>query len=104
VQRGGGHKVGILEDTLMSKKEARERVGRQQEANRASPASAARIPPIGAKAQRALRGILHGSKKASPNACGDAQPDAKPVAKAVGETLPGFVGGREKLGRGCLPG
>jgi hypothetical protein len=67
-----------------------------RKANRASAASAARAPPIGAKAQGALRGILHSSKKASPNAWGDVEPDVKPRYKAVGETLPGFLGGRER--------
>jgi hypothetical protein len=62
---GGGHKDGILEDTLMSEKGAWERAGRLREANWALVASAARTPPIGAKAQGALRGILHGSKRRS---------------------------------------
>jgi hypothetical protein len=64
----GGYKVGVLEDTLMSEKEAREQAEGQPEANWASAVSAARTPPIGAKAQGILRGILHGSKNAIPNA------------------------------------
>jgi hypothetical protein len=59
-------------------------------------ASAVRAPHIGAKAQQVLRGILHGSKKASPNAWGDMKPDVKPRANAVSETLPGSVGGRDR--------
>jgi hypothetical protein len=69
-------------------------VGRLGEANRASPASAARAPPIGAKAPGTLRGILRGSKKVSPNAWGIVKPDVKLPAKAVGDTLPGATGGR----------
>jgi hypothetical protein len=53
-KKGGKQKVGILEDTLMSKKKAQERLGRLREANRASAASAARTPPIGAKASVTL--------------------------------------------------
>jgi hypothetical protein len=49
-----------------------------------------------AKAHGFLRGILHGLKNASPNDWGDVKPDDKPRAKAVSETLPGFVGGRER--------
>jgi hypothetical protein len=63
VQQGGGggkKKVGVLEDTLMSEKEARERAGRLLEANRASAAGAALTPPISAKAAGTLIGILHG--------------------------------------------
>jgi hypothetical protein len=58
--KGAKQKVGILEDTLMSEKEARGRAGHLREANRASAAGAARTPPIGAKAAGTLRGILHG--------------------------------------------
>jgi hypothetical protein len=46
----GWHRVDVLEDTLMSDKEARERMGRQRESNRASAASTARNPPLGGKA------------------------------------------------------
>jgi hypothetical protein len=35
----GKHKVGVLEDTLISEKEAREHAGLQREANRASTTS-----------------------------------------------------------------
>jgi hypothetical protein len=42
-----------------------------------------------------LRGILHGSRKARPNACGNVKPDMKPQAKAVSRTLTGVAGGRE---------
>jgi hypothetical protein len=94
--KGGKQKVGVLEDILMSEKEARERVGRLHEANRASVASAAHTPPIGAKAQGTLRGILHGPKKASPNAWDDVKPDMKLPAKAVSDTLPGATGERDK--------
>jgi hypothetical protein len=80
---GGNQKVGVLKYTLMSEKEARERAGRLREANRASAASASRTLPIGAKAQGTLRGILHGSKKASLNAWGDVKRDIKPPAKVV---------------------
>jgi hypothetical protein len=48
--KGGNHKVDILEYTLMSEKEARERAGHLRKANRASAAGTARTPPIGAKA------------------------------------------------------
>jgi hypothetical protein len=68
--KGGKHKVGILEDTLMSEKEAQERAGRLWEANGASAAGAARAaraPPICAKASGTLRGILEGLRKVSPN-------------------------------------
>jgi hypothetical protein len=94
--KGGNQKVGVLEGTLMSEKEMRERVGHLREANRASAASAARAPPIGAKTQGTLRGILHGLKKASPNAWGDVKPDVKFPAKAVGNTLTGATGGRDR--------
>jgi hypothetical protein len=43
--QGGKQKAGVLEDTLMNEKEARERAGRLWEANRASAASAARALP-----------------------------------------------------------
>jgi hypothetical protein len=81
----------------MSEKEARERAGRLREANGASASSAARTPPICAKDQGTLRGILHGSKKGSPNAWGDVKPDMKLPAKAVGDTLPGAKGGRDRV-------
>jgi hypothetical protein len=68
--KGGNQKAGVLEDTLMSEKEAQERAGGLREANRAAAASAAPTPPIGAKALGTLRGILHGSKRASPNLAG----------------------------------
>jgi hypothetical protein len=45
--KGGDHKVDILEDTIMSEKEARERAGRHREVNWDSVARAARTPPIG---------------------------------------------------------
>jgi hypothetical protein len=93
--KGGNQKVGILEDTLMSEKEARERAGRLREANRALEAGTARTPSIGAKASGTLRGILHGSRKASPSAWGDVKPDVKPPAKAVGDTLTGASGGKD---------
>jgi hypothetical protein len=66
--KGGKQKVGVLVDTFMSEKEARERAGCLQEANRASTAGASHTPPIGAKASGTMRGILHGSRKASPSA------------------------------------
>jgi hypothetical protein len=53
--KGGNQKVGVLEDTLLSEKEARERAGRLREENRASAAGAARTPPTGAKASGTLR-------------------------------------------------
>jgi hypothetical protein len=62
VYNKGGDKVVFLKDTLMSKTGARERAGLLRESNWASATSAARTPPIGAKAQGTLRGILHGSK------------------------------------------
>jgi hypothetical protein len=65
--KGGKQKVDILEDTLMSEKDVRERSGSLREANRASAAGSARTPPIGAKASGTLRVILHGSIKASPS-------------------------------------
>jgi hypothetical protein len=92
----GEHKLVVLEDTLMSDNEARERAGRHREANHASAASTVRTPPIDAKAHGGLRGILHVPKKASPDAWGDAKPDVKPQPKAVGETHPGFAGERER--------
>jgi hypothetical protein len=92
--KGGNQKVSVLEDTLMSEKEARER-GRLREADRASAAGAARTPPIGAKASGTLRGILHGSRKAIPSAWGDVKLDVKPPAKAVGDALTGASGGRD---------
>jgi hypothetical protein len=79
----------------MSEKEARERAGCLREAHRASAASAARTPPIGAKSPGTLRVILQGSKKASLNAWGDIKPDMKPQAKAVGSTLPGVTRGMD---------
>jgi hypothetical protein len=92
--KGGNQKVCVLEDTLMSEKEARERAGCLREANRASAAGAARTPPIGAKASGTLRGILHGSRKAIPSAWGDVKPDVKCPSKSVGETLAGVSRGR----------
>jgi hypothetical protein len=44
----------------MSDKEVLERAGHLREANRALVVSAARAPSVGAKAQGALCGILHG--------------------------------------------
>jgi hypothetical protein len=79
----------------MSEKEVRERAGRLREANRASAAGAARIPPIGTKASGNPRGILHGSIKASPSAWGDVKPDVKPPAKVVDDTLTGASGGMD---------
>jgi hypothetical protein len=95
--KGGKQKVGVLEDTLMSEKEAQERAGRLWEANQASAAGAgaARTPPIGANASGTLRGILHGSRNASPSAWGDVKLDVKPPAKAVGDTLTRASGGRD---------
>jgi hypothetical protein len=69
-------------------------VGCLREVNQVSAATAACSPPIGAKAQGTLRGILHGSKKASPNAWGDVKPDMKLPAKVVSDTLTGATGGR----------
>jgi hypothetical protein len=79
----------------MSEKEAWEKVGRLWEANRASAAGAARTPPIGAEASGTLRGILHGSRKASPSAWGGVKRDVKLPSKLVGETLTGVSGGRD---------
>jgi hypothetical protein len=95
--KGGEQNIGIVEDTVMSEKEAREQAGFLREANRASAAGAARTPPIGAKASDTLRGILHGSRSASPSAWGDVKPDVKPPAKSVGDTLSGTSGGRGGL-------
>jgi hypothetical protein len=95
--QGGKQKVGILEDTLMSENEVRERVGRLRDANRASEAGAARTPTIGAKASGTLKGILHGLRKPSPSAWGDVKPDAKRPAKSVGDTLAGASGGRDRV-------
>jgi hypothetical protein len=95
--KGGNQKVGVLEDTLMSENEARERAGHLREANRASADSAARTPPIGAKASGTLRGILHGSRKASPSAWCDVKLDVKPPYKSVGETLAGVSRWRDGL-------
>jgi hypothetical protein len=93
--KGVKQKVGVLEDTLMSEKEAREQSGCLREANRVSASGAARTPPIGAKASGTLRGILHGSRKAIPSAWGDVKPDVKPPSKSVGETLAGVSRGRD---------
>jgi hypothetical protein len=95
--KGGKQKFGVLEDTLMSEKEARESVGCLREANRTLAAAAACTPPIGAKASGTLRGILHGSRKAIPSAWGDVKPDVKPPSKSVGETLIGVSRGRDGL-------
>jgi hypothetical protein len=89
----------------MSEKGARERAGCLREANWASAASAARTPPIGAKAPGTMRGILDGSKKSRPNAWGDVNPDMKPQTKAVNGTLPGVAGRRDivsNVGGGSL--
>jgi hypothetical protein len=93
--KGGKQKVGILEDTFMSEKEAREQAGCLWEANRASAAGAVSTPPIGAKASGTLREILHGLRKVTPIAWGDVKPDVKPPSKSVGETLTGASGGRD---------
>jgi hypothetical protein len=90
-------KVGILEDTLMSEKEARALAGSLREANRALAAGATRTPPIGAKASGTLIGILHGSREAIPSAWGDVKPDAKPPYKSVGKTLTIVSRGRDEL-------
>jgi hypothetical protein len=95
--KGGNQKVGVLEDTLMSEKEARERAGRLREENRASAAGSAHTPTIGAKASGTLRGILHGSIKASPSAWGDVKPDVKLPSKSVSEALAGVSRGRDGL-------
>jgi hypothetical protein len=95
--KGDKQKVGVLEDNLMSEKEARERSGSLWEANRASASGSAHTPPIGAKSSGTLRGILHGSRKAIPSAWGDVKPDVRLPAKLVGKTLAGFSGGREGL-------
>jgi hypothetical protein len=95
--KGGKQKVGVLEDTLMSEKEARERAGRLLEVNWALAAGSSRTPPIGAKASGTLRGILHGSRKASPSAWGDMKPYLKLPAKSVDDTLAGTSGGRDDL-------
>jgi hypothetical protein len=84
---GGKQKVGFLEDTLMSEKEARGQVGRLCEANRASAAGAARTPTICAEASGTLIVILHGSRKASPSAWGGVKRDVRLPSKLVGETL-----------------
>jgi hypothetical protein len=72
-------------------------VGCLREANRASAAGAARTPPISAKASGTLRGILHGSRKASPSAWGDVKSDVKLPSKSVAETLSGVSRGRDGL-------
>jgi asparagine synthetase B (glutamine-hydrolysing) len=61
VKQWGGYNGGVLEDTLTSEEEARERAGRQRVANRTDDASTActHTPCIGAKAHGRLRGILH---------------------------------------------
>jgi hypothetical protein len=81
----------------MSEKEAREQVGRLREANRALAASAARTHPIGAKASGTLGGILHGSRKVSPNTWGDVKRDVKPPSKAVGDKLIGYTGRSDRV-------
>jgi hypothetical protein len=58
-KKGDKQKVGILEDTIMSEKEARERAVHLRKVNRASEAGAIRTPPIGAKASVTMIGILH---------------------------------------------
>jgi hypothetical protein len=83
--KGVNQKAGVLEDTLVIDKEAWERARRLWEANRVSAAGAARTPPIVAKAPSTLRGILHVSRKVSPNAWGDVKPDGKLPSKSVGE-------------------
>jgi hypothetical protein len=95
--KGGKHKFGVLEDTLVSEKEARERAGRLREANRALAAGATRTPPIGAKASGTLIGILHSSRKAIPSAWGDVKPYVKPPSKLVGETPTRVSRGRNGL-------
>jgi hypothetical protein len=94
-KKGGNQKVGVLEDTLMVENEARGRAGRLREANRALAAGVARTPPIGAKASVTLKGILHGSRKASPSARCDVKPYVKLPSKSVGETLAGVSRGRD---------
>jgi hypothetical protein len=64
--KGGNHNVGVMEDTLISKKEARERARLQREANHAAAASTSRTPILGAKTQGGLKRILNGQRKASP--------------------------------------
>jgi hypothetical protein len=96
-KKGGKQKVAVFKDTLMSEKEAQERAGRLREANQASEAGAARTPTIGAKASGTLRGILQGSRKASPSAWGDVKPDVEIPSKSVGETLAGVSRGRDGL-------
>jgi hypothetical protein len=93
----GNQKVGVLEDTFMSEKEARERAGCLREEKRASTTGAACTPPIGAKASGTLRGILHGLRKVSPSAWGDVKPYLKLPAKSVGATLAETSGGRDGL-------
>jgi hypothetical protein len=95
--KGGKQKVGVLEETFMSEKEARERSGRLREANLVLAAGSVRTPPIGAKASGTLRGILHGSRKAITSAWGDVKPDLKLPAKSVGDRLAGTSGGRDGL-------
>jgi hypothetical protein len=82
--KGGKQNLGVLEDALISEKEAGERAGRLRESNRASAVAAARTPPIGAKSSGTLRGILHSSRKAIPSSWGDVKPGAKLPAKSVG--------------------
>jgi hypothetical protein len=79
----------------MSQKEERERAGRLREAHQALAAGAARTPPIGAKTSGTLRGILHGSRKASPSAWVDVKPDVKLPATVIGDMFTGATGERE---------
>jgi hypothetical protein len=74
----------------MSEKEARELSGRLREAHWVLS-----TPPIGAKASGTLRGVLHGSRKASPSAWDDVKPDVRLPSKSAGETLAVASGGRE---------
>jgi hypothetical protein len=77
---GGKQKVGVLKDTLMSEKEARDAYEKQNGRRQL-------VLPV------PLRVIIYGSKKASPNAWGNVKPDMKLPAKAVSDTLPGETGG-----------
>jgi hypothetical protein len=74
--------------------------GHLREANWVFTASAVRTPTIGANASGTLRGILHGSKRASPNTWGDVKLDMKLPPKAVRDTLSVARGGRDRASTG----
>jgi hypothetical protein len=91
--RRGEHKVGVLEYTLMSEEEVRERAERQREANRNAAASTECTPPPSAP------------RPGDPGPLGGCQAGCEAPSKGGRRDLtPGYKRERKRPGCGGAPG